>query len=335
MGGMGGIKIDQRIRRLTESEEMKKLKRIVDFVAWAGNILYYVALAAAGLLALVALYFAMPRAMRFLGGATRRKRSSFEGAAFCAIGSVAFPILCAQAGLLLSGPVLPPMLGWHIFVYCSFVSGSAAVLLGAHALAHTGEPSQRKRAAFATAAGVFVLGMLYCTTRLAAAAPARQGLPTVNDVSTDVDEPPLFVRLADDNHTGGYPARNVPLLREFYADLLAAKTTSLPVGAAYIRGLSLAREAHWRVVTPIAYDAAGNVEPSEWMGKSELSFEATSTSHSPLFLIPDEIVVRVRAHTFDDGYVGAKVDVRSRGHLAEDHGANAARVRTFINHPHW
>ena len=61
----------------------------------------------------------------------------------------------------------------------------------------------------------------------------------------------------------------------------------------------------------------------------------TSTSASPLFRVPDEVVVRIRPHEFDDGYVGAKVDMRSRGHLADDHGANAARVRVFMSRVDW
>ena len=51
----------------------------------------------------------------------------------------------AQLGLVLSGPLLSPVVGWKIYVYGSFVAGAAAVLLGAHALSSLGEPSQRTR----------------------------------------------------------------------------------------------------------------------------------------------------------------------------------------------
>ena len=64
------------------------------------------------------------------------------------------------------------------------------------------------------------------------------------------------------------------------------------------------------------------------MDKTELSFEASA--HSLLFRIPDEIVVRLRSYTFDDGYVGTRVDVRARGHVANDHGVNLKRVRQFL-----
>ena len=71
------------------------------------------------------------------------------------------------------------------------------------------------------------------------------------------------------------------------------------------------------------------------MEAEEKVIEATSTSHSPLFRVPDEIVIRIRKHAFDDGYVGARVDIRSRGHLPDHAGANAARVRGFIDYEHW
>ena len=133
----------------------------------------------------------------------------------------------------------------------------------------------------------------------------------------------------------------MPLVREFLADILGGRTTSLPIGAALIKALKIVeREGGWTVVTPIQYNEGEHegsryVATSEWMDKTEVSFEATCTSHSPLFRIPDEVIVRIRSHTFDDGYVGARVDVRSRGHLADDHGANIARVRTFLSHVDW
>ena len=81
----------------------------------------------------------------------------------------------------------------------------------------------------------------------------------------------------------------------------------------------------------------GYVAPEEWMDKDEVSFEATSTALSPIFRIPDEIIVRVRKHRMDDGYEGARVDIRSRGHthLPNDRGTNVARVRQFLNAESW
>ena len=89
-----------------------------------------------------------------------------------------------------------------------------------------------------------------------------------------------------------------------------------------------------QVVTPIAYRDGDHtfVEPSEWMDKEEVGFEATATDFSPFFRVPDEVVIRVRKHVFDDGYEGAKVDMRSRGHLHDDHGSNVFRIRKFVEH---
>jgi len=231
--------------------------------------------------------------------------------------------------------VLSPVVGWKIYVYGSFLSGAAAVVLGAYALSRNGEDTQRKRATFATVAGVVVLLLLYASTRVASRAISRREVVRIDDVSSDVDDPPAFLLLADANHTGGYPRKNVAMMREFHEELLKPKTTSLPIGAAFIRALHIAETLKWRIMTPIAYSTDGYVEPQEWMDKTEVGFEATSTSASPLFRIPDEIVVRVRTHAFDDGYVGAKVVVRSRGHLSDDHGTNAARVKHFLEDDSW
>ena len=60
-----------------------------------------------------------------------------------------------------------------------------------------------------------------------------------------------------------------------------------------------------------------------------MSFEAIH--RSPVFKVPDEVVVRIRQYTFDDGYKGARVDARSRSHGKADHGANAKRIRMFLH----
>ena len=58
------------------------------------------------------------------------------------------------------------------------------------------------------------------------------------------------------------------------------------------------------------------------------AYRECDCSYSPFFRVPDEIVVRIRKYKFDDGYEGSRVDMRSRGHLADDHGTNLKRVRT-------
>ena len=314
-----------------DAKSMQNTKEWIDLFLSGG---YYLGVGLGIWFVARVMFFTAPPTTRFILSAMRRKRPRFENCALAALAAITLPVLVAQLGLLLSGPVLPPIVGWRIYVYGSLTAGTAAVFLGAHALMHLAEPSGRQRATVATSAGVLVLVLLYTSTRIApsVSSPSRRGLPRINDVTTSVDDPPIFVQLADANHTGGYPPRNVPLMREYYAELLRRKTSSLPIGAALIRSLQLAEELGWSVVTHIEMEEGHSVAPSVWMNATEVAFEATTTSHSPLFRVPDEVAVRVRTHTFDDGYVGSVVDVRSRGHLPDDRGVNVARIMEFLDH---
>ena len=151
----------------------------------------------------------------------------------------------------------------------------------------------------------------------------------MHDLTTDVDDSPSFALLGDGNATMQFPSKLVPLMREFYPDLLQPKTTTLPIGAAFIRALHVADSLGWKVATDIPYEN-DHVAPSAWMDKSEIGFEATSTTSSPVFRVPDEVAVRVRQHTFDDGYTGAVVAMRVRGI-----GASAALMRNFLDDESW
>ena len=339
MGGMGGMGGPGNMLGMSE-DELGKLKFFMGWVMfvieWGG----YAAMAAIGYYVLRFAYFAGtthgPTAARQAKKSLKQRRAPFERAAMLALASVCVPVMVAQVGLV-AGPLLPPALGWKLYVYGSFASGAIATVLGGLALArqNVGSPA---RAIICMAAGLVVLGLWYLAVH--GTHHDDPGLPPCNDVATDVDDPPLFNALADATHGVGYPRRLVPLMRAHYDELLAPKLTTLPIGAAFIRALSIAQDAHWRLVTNLTFtdgtrdgSAGGYLEPSEWMDKDEVFFEATSTTS--LFRIPDEVAVRVRHHTFDDGYVGARVDFRSRGHLVNDRGSNAARLRKFLAHEHW
>ena len=324
MGGMGGISEEER-------ESFQRIGRVVDYIIKFLEYGFYAICAFFVFVFCYRIVLETPVMVAWVRRAAKRKRSGFEKATALAIASVALPIFVAQLGLL-AGPLLQPVVGWKIYVYGSATSGAAAAILGAYALRFS-DVSLKTRATVATVTGVVVLLLVYASTRVSV---EHKGLPKLNDFSTDVDDAPRFVLLADANHTGGYPAKWVPRMREYFEDVLVPKTTSLPIGAAFIRALHLAEEFHWTVVTPIEY-TDGHVAPHEWMDKEEVGFEATSTALSPVFRIPDEIVVRVRKYTFDDGYVGARVDIRSRGHtlLPNDRGTNLRRVRAFVGSDTW
>ena len=326
-GGMGMDTAEiQRIRSMVEV--------FTTVLTWVGYVIAVAAVLFALKLAFRVISNVGPDAVRYTKTQIRRKHANFERAAFFAIVSIGVPIMIAQIGLL-SGPLLPPHVGWKIYVYGSCTSGAAAAILGGLALAR-GERSTQTRAVISFVIGVVVLGLVYTSTRVA---PAAHGLPRCNDVTTDGDAPPLFAQLADAHHPARYPPAFIPVMRE-HSDLIAPKFTSLPIGAAFIRSLHLAKESHWHVVTNLTYtdgtsdgSGGGYLEPSVWMDKTDIFFEATDTT--PLFRIPDEIIVRVRTYTFDDGYVGSRVDVRSRGHRQHDRGSNALRVKKFVQNEDW
>jgi len=195
-------------------------------------------------------------------------------------------------------------------------------VLGARALFSFSDGGQF-RAALGMATGLCVLGLVTLSTRMM----ADHKLPVLNDVATDLEDVPPFKILAV-NHTAGYPAEFIPLVQEYYEDIATPRTTSLPIGAAFIRALHIAQEQGWKVVTPIDMED-GHVAPHVWMDKEEVVFEAIH--RSPIFKVADDIVVRVRSYVFDDGYKGARVDCRSRSHGKADHGVNAKRIRKFLH----
>jgi uncharacterized protein (DUF1499 family) len=138
------------------------------------------------------------------------------------------------------------------------------------------------------------------------------GLPVINDVTTDPDDPPAFRaaqqlepnRGRDLAYAGAELARQQ---RSGYPDL-APFTLTLPPGRCLEQARRSAEALGWEV---IAEDAA------------EGRLEATDTTR--LFRFVDDVVVRVRPSD-----AGCVVDVRSKSRDGRgDMGANAARIRAF------
>lgn len=134
---------------------------------------------------------------------------------------------------------------------------------------------------------------------------AELAYPPINDVSTDLEDPPVFWQMPNPtDYPGGEAAT---LQRAAYPDILPLRL-SVPPGRAYEIAEALVREDDWEVV-------AEDVEDGR--------IEAVATSL--LFGFKDEIVIRVAA---SDG--GSVVDLRSRSRLGRiDRGVNAKRIRAF------
>jgi uncharacterized protein (DUF1499 family) len=144
------------------------------------------------------------------------------------------------------------------------------------------------------------LGLVVTACVLVAACPGM-GLPAINDITTDPDDPPAFASLP------AYPPEFAATQREAYPDLAPLRVAQ-PPAEAFAAAAGAARGLGWEIVRE---DAAAGV------------LEATDTTR--VFRFVDDVVVRVRP----DGD-GSRVDLRSKSRDGKgDLGANAARIRAF------
>lgn len=134
---------------------------------------------------------------------------------------------------------------------------------------------------------------------------ARQH-PPINDISTDLDDPPVFWEMPNPaDHPGEQFAA---MQRQGYPDLAPLQVAVTPQQT-FEQALALVGERGWEVL------AADDVD---------LRIEATATSR--LYGFTDEIVIRV-----SESGEGARIDMRSRSRLGRiDRGVNAARIRAFL-----
>jgi len=201
----------------------------------------------------------------------------------------------------------------YLFAYGGIVAavGCALALVG-FLLARAGRAPGAVPAGLGIVVGL-VPGLLFLHQyRLA------RSVPPINDISTDLQQPPAFVTAAQNEFWKGkdltYPPAFADSVRRGYPDLASLV---LPVGAG--RAFALARETAagmpaW-VVTG-ADSAAGRIE-------------ATATTR--WFGFQDDVVIRVTARGGGGGADSATVDMRSKSRVGKsDVGGNAARIRAYF-----
>ena len=225
----------------------------------------------------------------------------------------------AGAALIVLGPLVnqipgvPPMTGFLVFAL-GLLDGLVALLLGLVGLLLTrpGAGVAGRGAALTGAgigAGMFVLVFLINS--------GGMGGPSINDITTDTDDPPAFVAIAKER--GGdysYPGPKFSELgREQY---VALQRGAYPDVATF--ELAVATPLAFEAVRQAALDLGWEIVDE---AADEGRLEATDTT--ALFRFVDDIVVRIRA-----GGAGSRVDIRSRSRDGQgDVGANAARIRAF------
>jgi uncharacterized protein (DUF1499 family) len=239
-----------------------------------------------------------------------------ERTALSATASVLLGLLAVAATL--GGAVaanqqwVPGFLGFQIFGAGIALGGALTLLLGLLGLARTRAGSGRSgrgRALAGTAiGGVLVVALLVL------AAPGRN-LPRINDITSDLADPPAFeVATSQPANRGrdlAYPGESFAAQqRRGYPDLAPLERAASPQES-FADALAAADRLGWIIV-------AGDPMRLRFEAYEETSF----------FHFVDDVVVRVRPAPSGGGSI---VDVRSKSRDGKgDIGANAARIRAFF-----
>ncbi len=142
--------------------------------------------------------------------------------------------------------------------------------------------------------------------------------PRLNDITTDIVDPPLFLI---DTRTGLFAANRIdpPSLveREFqrraYADIVSRRFPLSPA-LLYEAARQTVADLGWTIVAESAPAAEAPIGVIQAVAETEL------------FAFPDDVVIRI----VPDDY-GARMDVRSASRYgAHDLGTNAERIRTLL-----
>jgi uncharacterized protein (DUF1499 family) len=142
---------------------------------------------------------------------------------------------------------------------------------------------------------------------------SAQRLPSIHDITTDLDNPPAFQAILEKRVDAPNTLDRTPQLsllqREGYPDLAPITLPTAPP-ATFDRALAVAQSHGWEIVTA---------------DKSSGRIEATDTTR--WFGFTDDVVVRLTPWG-----TGTRVDVRSTARTGTgDLGRNASRIRRFLD----
>jgi uncharacterized protein (DUF1499 family) len=224
-------------------------------------------------------------------------------------------LTAVTAALLLLGAPLGYRLGWWHFrtglqglqPWAAYV-GLAAAVLASVALA---VPKVRARGALVLVAALAVgLATFYVPYQWQQRA---RSVPRIHDISTDTENPPLFVAVLPlrqgAENTAAYGGKEIAeQQRKGYPDIQPL-VLDVPPQVAFARALAAAESMGWTMVT--SHPAEGRIEATDktlWYG------------------FKDDVVIRVAPSGN-----GSKVDVRSVSRVGRsDIGINAQRIRRYL-----
>jgi uncharacterized protein (DUF1499 family) len=239
------------------------------------------------------------------GLAVQRSRIATLSAVLAVIGAMLF----AGGPIAIHAGVATPLSGFYAFALGGIVFGLAALVLGALGLYVTRPAATRGGrglAVLGSGLGLLMVGAVF------AGASSGGGLPPINDITTNTEDPPVFAHARELEANRGrdmsYPGEAFARQQHAaYPDLEPIRL-DISTGDAYEKALTAIGGFGWVITRSDRYSG---------------SIEATDTT--PVFRFVDDIVVRIREV---DGVT--VVDVRSKSRDGRgDLGTNAARIRAL------
>ncbi|MBW2422981.1 MAG: DUF1499 domain-containing protein [Deltaproteobacteria bacterium] len=204
--------------------------------------------------------------------------------------------------------LLAPLTGFQLFAGGGLLGGLLALLVSAVGIATTRggrDLEGRKKALLGGAIAIVLLSLVLV--------PGVSGLdyPPINDISTDLEDPPSFAPASTVPDYAGrdmsYPPEFVAVVRDHYPDLQPIDLPDPPT-AAFEKARAAAESLGWEIVASA---------PDRGV------FDARDVT--AIFRFVDDVTVRVVPRG-----TGSRVDIRSKSRDGRgDLGANAIRIRAF------
>jgi uncharacterized protein (DUF1499 family) len=157
--------------------------------------------------------------------------------------------------------------------------------------------------------------VLSLATLVAIAIPASRGrdVPRINDITTNVEDPPVFVKAVELN-----PGRDMAYPGVSFAEQQQKGYPDLA---------TLVVEDNPEAAFDKVHQALGSMPRMTITDENRAEGRLEATETSALFHFKDDLVVRIRP--FQDG--GSRIDVRSKSRDGKgDLGVNAKRIRTLL-----
>ena len=229
---------------------------------------------------------------------TSRVAQTAAAIATASLATATVGILGVQIG------VISPLVAFYLFALGAVLGGLVSFLLGGIGLFLTNggrDPVGARRSWIGAGGGVLMLGVVIMGMA------GGGDVPAINDITTNLDNPPSYHAPTTPGRDMSYPADFSPIVRAAYPDL-APFSIEESSGDAYRTAVNAARNLGWTVT--YEDEAAGLFEAQEV---------------SSVFHFVDDISVRVAPNGSS-----AVVDVRSKSRDGRgDMGVNARRIRAF------